>query len=147
MRALLKIAGTYRPVAVLLTTVAAAQPGEFTTTAPGEVVHRDHALQDEWQRPRKRDTRIPRQPLLWLAAALLFTLPPMFSGLVIWVPTLLLLSLAAKFWMEPRGYRLRFAASRGLQTLPEPYRLRRLWWLQGRQAARLPLLQRGIDGA
>jgi hypothetical protein len=56
---------------------------------------------------RKRDTRIPRRPLLWLAAALLFTLPPMFSGLAPWVPTLFLMTLAAKFWMEPRGYRLR----------------------------------------
>ena len=26
-----------------------------------------------------RDTAIPRRPLLWLAAALLFTLPPMFG--------------------------------------------------------------------
>jgi protein-glutamine gamma-glutamyltransferase len=56
----------------------------------------------------KRDTRIPRRPLLWLAAALLFVLPPMFDGLAVWVPTLLLLAIAAKFWMEPRGYRLRF---------------------------------------
>ena len=56
----------------------------------------------------KRDTRIPRRPLLWLAAALLFVLPPMFDGLVIWVPTLLLVAIMAKFWMEPRGYRLRF---------------------------------------
>jgi len=57
---------------------------------------------------RKRDTRIPRRPLLWLAAALLFVLPPMFDGLAPWVPTLLLTAIAAKFWMEPRGYRLRF---------------------------------------
>src|SRR5689334_21997563 len=56
----------------------------------------------------KRDTRIPRRPLLWLAAALLFVLPPMFDGLAPWVPTLLLVAIAAKFWMEPRGYRLRF---------------------------------------
>lgn len=56
----------------------------------------------------KRDTRIPRRPLLWLAAALLFVLPPMFDGLAPWVPTLLLLAIVAKFWMEPRGYRLRF---------------------------------------
>ena len=34
MRALLKVAGSYSPVAVLLTTVAAAQTGEFTATAP-----------------------------------------------------------------------------------------------------------------
>ena len=56
----------------------------------------------------KRDTRIPRRPLLWLAAALLFVLPPMFDGLAAWVPMLLLSAIAAKFWMEPRGYRLRF---------------------------------------
>jgi transglutaminase-like putative cysteine protease len=58
---------------------------------------------------RKRDTRIPRRPLLWLAAALLFTLPPMFGTLAIWVPLLFLITLAAKFWMEPKGYRLRSA--------------------------------------
>jgi len=57
----------------------------------------------------KRDRSIPRRPLLWLAAALLFTLPPMFRSLAIWVPCLFLLALAMKFWMEPRGYRLRFA--------------------------------------
>src|SRR5262249_23220609 len=54
-----------------------------------------------------RDTTIPRRPLLWLAAALLFTLPPMFGNLASWVPFLFLLALALKFWMEPRGYRLR----------------------------------------
>jgi protein-glutamine gamma-glutamyltransferase len=57
----------------------------------------------------KRDRSIPRRPLLWLAAALLFTLPPMFGSLVGWVPYVFLLALAMKFWMEPRGYRLRFA--------------------------------------
>jgi transglutaminase-like putative cysteine protease len=57
----------------------------------------------------KRDRSIPRRPLLWLAAALLFTLPPMFGSLVRWVPWVFLLALAMKFWMEPRGYRLRFA--------------------------------------
>ena len=54
-----------------------------------------------------RDTAIPRRPLLWLAAALLFTLPAMFGNLASWVPFLFLLALAMKFWMEPRGYRLR----------------------------------------
>src|SRR5881227_815932 len=54
-----------------------------------------------------RDRSIPRRPLLWLAAALLFTLPPMFGSLVRWVPYVFLLALAMKFWMEPRGYRLR----------------------------------------
>jgi protein-glutamine gamma-glutamyltransferase len=57
--------------------------------------------------PIKRDTSIPRRPLLWMAAALLFTLPPFFDSLATWVPSLFLLSLALKFWMEPRGYRLR----------------------------------------
>jgi transglutaminase-like putative cysteine protease len=42
-----------------------------------------------------------------MATALLFTLPPFFDSLAIWVPWLFLLSLALKFWMEPRGYRLR----------------------------------------
>jgi protein-glutamine gamma-glutamyltransferase len=56
-----------------------------------------------------RDRSIPRLPLLWLAAALLFTLPPMFGSLVSWAPCLFLLALTLKFWMEPRGYRLRFA--------------------------------------
>jgi transglutaminase-like putative cysteine protease len=58
----------------------------------------------------KRDRSIPRRPLLWLAAALLFTLPPMFGSLVNWVPFVFLFSIAMKFWMEPRGYRLRFAS-------------------------------------
>ncbi len=57
----------------------------------------------------KRDRSIPRRPLLWLAAALLFTLPPMFGSLAAWVPCLFLVTLAMKFWMEPKGYRLRFA--------------------------------------
>jgi protein-glutamine gamma-glutamyltransferase len=55
----------------------------------------------------KIDTSIPRRPFLWLAAALLFTLPPMFDSLVPWVPCLFLVALAMKFWMEPRGYRFR----------------------------------------
>jgi protein-glutamine gamma-glutamyltransferase len=42
-----------------------------------------------------------------MAAALLFTLPPFFDSLDIWVPWLFLLALALKFWMEPKGYRLR----------------------------------------
>src|SRR5215471_19518343 len=59
--------------------------------------------------PIKTDTSIPRRPLLWMAAALLFTLPPFFDTLAIWVPWLFLLSLALKFYMEPKGYRLRSA--------------------------------------
>lgn len=55
----------------------------------------------------KRDTTIPRRPLLWMTAALLFTLPPFFDSLVIWVPFVFLISLALKFWMEWMGYRLR----------------------------------------
>src|SRR4030095_1469939 len=55
----------------------------------------------------RRETSIPRLPLLWMAAALLFTLPPFFHFLLLWVPWLFLFSLALKFWMEPRGYRLR----------------------------------------
>ncbi|MDQ3118110.1 MAG: DUF3488 and DUF4129 domain-containing transglutaminase family protein [Verrucomicrobiota bacterium] len=58
---------------------------------------------------RKIDTRIPRTPLLWLAAALVFTVPPMFGTLSPWVPALFLVTLALKFWMEPKGYRLRLA--------------------------------------
>ena len=56
---------------------------------------------------RPRDTRIPRRPLLWLATALLFTVPPMVGALAPWVPALFVTILAAKFWMEPRGIRLR----------------------------------------
>src|SRR5439155_25850922 len=55
------------------------------------------------------DTSIPRQPLLWLAAALLFTLPPMFGSPATWIPSFFLLTLTMKFWMEPKGYRLRSA--------------------------------------
>ncbi len=56
---------------------------------------------------RKRDPRIPRKPLLWLAASLVFTLPPMFGNLAPWVPGAFLFALVAKFLMEPKGYRLR----------------------------------------
>ena len=61
---------------------------------------------------RKKDTRIPRRPLLWLAAALLFTLPPMLGTLAAWVPGLFLIALVSKFWMEPKGYRLRSATGK-----------------------------------
>src|SRR5882757_9176110 len=57
--------------------------------------------------PIKTDTSIPRRPLLWMAAAFVFTLPPFFDSLATWVPSLFLLSLALKFWMEPSGYRFR----------------------------------------
>ena len=81
----------------------------------------------------KRDRSIPRRPLLWLAAALLFTLPPMFGSLVSWVPWVFLLALAMKFWMEPRGYRLRVcnfeAAARNRGAVRH---LRQLWFSEGR---------------
>src|SRR5215472_18280259 len=64
-------------------------------------------MRSKTRSPIKTDTRIPRRPLLWMAAALLFTLPPFFDSLAIWVPWLFLLSLTLKFWMEPKGYRLR----------------------------------------
>jgi len=54
-----------------------------------------------------RDTTIPRRPLLWLAAALLFTLPALLGTVASWVPFLFLFALVLKFWMEPKGYRLR----------------------------------------
>src|SRR5436309_15497689 len=54
-----------------------------------------------------RGTTIPRRPLLSLAAALLFTLPALLGTLASWVPFLFLFALVLKFWMEPRGYRLR----------------------------------------
>ncbi|MFZ0918285.1 MAG: transglutaminaseTgpA domain-containing protein, partial [Candidatus Udaeobacter sp.] len=59
------------------------------------------------RRTQWRDTTIPRRPLLWLAAALLFTLPGLLGTLANWVPFLFLFALVLKFWMEPRGYRLR----------------------------------------
>jgi transglutaminase-like putative cysteine protease len=76
----------------------------------------------------KRDRLIPRRPLLWLAAALLFTLPPFFETLAPWVPTLLLLTIAAKFWMEPRGYQLRLAA---LKLLLAALGLGAIFWSYG----------------
>src|SRR6266487_1667554 len=36
-------------------------------------------------------------------------LPPMFGTLATWIPSFFLLTLAMKFWMEPKGYRLRSA--------------------------------------
>lgn len=53
---------------------------------------------------------IPRRPLLWLAAALAFTVPPMLGTLAPWVWGCFTASLAAKFWMERRGWRLRSLA-------------------------------------
>jgi transglutaminase-like putative cysteine protease len=56
---------------------------------------------------RQRDTRIPRRPLLWMSAALLFTLPAMFGALAAWVSATFFVSLIAKLRMEPKGNRLR----------------------------------------
>jgi hypothetical protein len=50
---------------------------------------------------------IPRRPLLWLSAALLFLVPTLIGTIVIWAPLLFLCSLLAKFWMEKRDRRLR----------------------------------------
>ena len=50
---------------------------------------------------------IPRRPLLWLAVALMFTVPPMLETVAPWVSACFAASLAAKFWMERRGWRLR----------------------------------------
>ena len=50
---------------------------------------------------------IPRRPLLWLAAALLFLVPPMLASLAVWVPLVFLASLLGKFWFEKRDRRLR----------------------------------------
>ena len=50
---------------------------------------------------------IPRRPLLWLSAALLFLVPTLVGTIVTWAPLLFLCSLLAKFWMEKRDRRLR----------------------------------------
>lgn len=52
-------------------------------------------------------TMIPRRPLLWLAAALLFVVPTMVGNIAIWIPAVFLASLLGKFWMEQRDRRLR----------------------------------------
>jgi len=55
----------------------------------------------------KQNSAIPRKPLLWLALAMLFIVPPMYGNLLSWVPSVFLGSLIAKFLMEWRGTRLR----------------------------------------
>jgi protein-glutamine gamma-glutamyltransferase len=50
---------------------------------------------------------IPRRPLLWLAAALIFLVPTMLGHLAVWVPAFFLCALLAKFRMEQRDRRLR----------------------------------------
>jgi hypothetical protein len=52
MRALLKVSAIFFPTLFLSTAAAIAQTGEFAAAIPGEVIHRDHALLDEWQRLR-----------------------------------------------------------------------------------------------
>ena len=87
------------------------RPTEATAGAgaPGSVFLRTKQ-KSAAARQSTRDTSIPRRPMLWLTGALLFTLPPMYGSLASWAPTLFLLTLALKFWMEPRGYHLRLAA-------------------------------------
>jgi len=50
---------------------------------------------------------IPRRPLILLAVAMLFTVPPLFGNLVWWVPASFVGSLLARFLMEWYGTRLR----------------------------------------
>jgi transglutaminase-like putative cysteine protease len=50
---------------------------------------------------------IPRRPLLWLSAALLFLVPTLLGSIAVWAPLLFLCSLLAKFWMHKRDRRLR----------------------------------------
>ena len=50
---------------------------------------------------------IPRRPLLWLSAALLFLVPTLLGMIVAWAPLVFLCSLLAKFWMEKTDRRLR----------------------------------------
>lgn len=58
-------------------------------------------------KPREDSTIIPRRPLLWLAAALLFLVPTMLGSLALGVPLVFLASLLAKFSMEKTDRRLR----------------------------------------
>ncbi len=55
---------------------------------------------------------IPRRPLLWLAAGMAFTVPPVFKSIALWIPICFLSLLAAKFWMERRGWHPRSLALR-----------------------------------
>ena len=58
-------------------------------------------------KPEKQISTIPRKPLIWLALAMLFIVPPMFGNLAPWVPLFFLIMLLAKFYLEWRGVRLR----------------------------------------
>lgn len=63
------------------------------------------------------ENEIPRKPLLWLAVALVFTVPPMFRSLSPWVPLLFTGVLFLKFWMQRRGMHLRHPALKILLVL------------------------------
>ena len=58
-------------------------------------------------KPTNESCCLPRQPLLLLAIAMLFTAAPMFGTLVWWVPVSFLGSLFLRFLMNWRGARLR----------------------------------------
>lgn len=58
-------------------------------------------------RRTKDNTVIPRRPMLWLAAALVFLVPTMLGNLALWITLVFLATLLAKFWMESRDWRLR----------------------------------------
>lgn len=57
--------------------------------------------------PASTSILIPRQPLLWLSAALLCLVPTFLGNIVAWAPLVFLCSLLAKFWMDRRDRRLR----------------------------------------
>jgi transglutaminase-like putative cysteine protease len=52
---------------------------------------------------------IPARPLLWLAVALLFSVPPLLLTVTPWAPAVFLAALLAKFPMVRHGWRLRRA--------------------------------------
>ncbi|MEI8342739.1 MAG: DUF3488 and transglutaminase-like domain-containing protein, partial [Verrucomicrobiota bacterium] len=58
-------------------------------------------------KPGTRNYVIPRRPLILLAVAMLFTVPPLFGNLVWWVPALFIGAVIGRFLMEGRGGRLR----------------------------------------
>ncbi len=57
--------------------------------------------------PASTRTLIPRQPLIWLTAALLCLVPTFLGDIVAWAPLVFLCSLLAKFWMDRTDRRLR----------------------------------------
>ena len=66
-----------------------------------------HALQSRKYMTRSNRSLIPRRPLLWLSAALLFLVPTLLGSIVVWAPLVFLCALLAKFWMEKTDRRLR----------------------------------------